>query len=122
MKMATCHPDRRHYAKALCKACYHRLLQSAPSRRPVGRALRRIPHRAPYAHHAGVCWCGQAFTGTVKRRYCSPRCRRQAAYLRTKGPACRVCGFVVDLLPIPDDCGGGWLCRLCVEEGLRRAA
>ncbi|HEU5088189.1 MAG TPA: hypothetical protein VFT99_12115 [Roseiflexaceae bacterium] len=103
----------------------------------------------PRAGKRPICWtCDQELTARGMR-FClggqhdahpdtfTPRhgtCRAcvSAAYhaKRAGRPAtplhvCRVCGCqgrTVPLYPVPEDAGGGWLCRLCLVEGLRRAA
>ncbi len=85
--------------------------------------------RRPQRQSAHVCpCCGRAFTGIAKRVYCTARCARHTQYERSKGrlstPRCR-CGVACDLLPVPADLQAGrgsWVCRYCVDEGLRRAA
>ena len=85
----------------------------------LARGLARI--------YARVCVCGRVFrTSSARAEYCSKICQNRAYRARRAAreaqPHCRVCGWGVDLLPIPEDAGGGWLCGLCLREGLRRAA
>lgn len=41
MKYASCHPDRRHYSKGLCKSCYHSRIRNKEKRNAADR-LRRL--------------------------------------------------------------------------------
>lgn len=97
----------------------------------------------PRAGKRPICWtCDQALTAQGMR-FClagchdaapdafTPRhgsCRScMAAQPRPVAPVnhCRVCGcrgISVPLVEIPQDAGGGHLCRLCLVEGLKRAA
>lgn len=37
-RLATCHPDREHYAKNMCKSCYDQLHRNKSSRQKVDAA------------------------------------------------------------------------------------
>ena len=143
MRKSDCHPDRPHHAHGLCKACYDARRWSALG----DPAVQTHPCEvcgAPTSLRRRFCspgcdqqsrlqvytcaTCGIRFTAGLSVstvRYCSNACRSAARRMRLgmrPRVRCRVCGFAVDLLPIPQDAGGGYLCRCCLDEGLKRAA
>lgn len=72
--------------------------------------------------------CGEAFTPRGRNRTgkycdtCRPIARREAGLRTAREKQCRVCKTAVGTVPVPQDMGGGVLCVLCLNEGLRRAA
>lgn len=124
--------------------------QRRPTHRPNTPMLCPRCHQiGPRAGQRHICWtCDQALTAsglrfcqggqhdaaqdafTVRHGTCRA-CINAADRAKRSGQpvpppqVCRICGcrgVTVPLVAIPQDAGGGHLCKLCLVEGLRRAA
>lgn len=108
-----------------CRYCSDMCRRQAEAQR---RRVRRLALRPPKPPRQPVpprlcVVCGASLRGTKRTRYCSAWCCDQARHAVER--SCRRCGcrgVTVPLVAIPQDAGGGWLCKLCLVEGLRRAA
>ncbi len=111
--------------RVTCKTCHGPLTSRYQSEYCSAACYRASP-----ATPRACVVCGCTFLANTPRRICSKRCEMQAyrARVAARGEPsrhCRICGcrgISVPLVEIPSDAGGGHLCKLCLVEGLKRAA
>ena len=83
MRMAECHPDRKHFGKGLCRTCYMREERRAagiPPREPA-----RTPDCHPTAKHRAHGLCQPCYAREWERNRGRRRIERTPAYVSWHG-------------------------------------
>lgn len=91
-RQATCHPERPHLARGLCRACYFRAWKARP--RPEGPRARARPRRAEGGPARRAPAPERASVRVLRLGAC-PKCWHGAASLGWDGTrlSCLLCGW-----------------------------